>query len=111
LKEKYGGNPRLILLDTPVNGLALIEKCDLVVGGGGTMNREASLFSVPVYSTFGGTRGAIDSYLESRGKLTFISAESDFEKIKLVKRKKNVPVRNSSRVLREFIIKEILATA
>ena len=39
-----------------VDGLHLVWLSDLVVSGGGTMNREAAALGVPVYSTFRGRR-------------------------------------------------------
>jgi len=76
------------ILDTPVNGLDLIFYSDLVIGGGGTMNREAALMGIPVYSIFQGEKGVLDAELEEQGRLTFIQSKEDlnqirWEKIKL----------------------------
>lgn len=62
------------VLDRPVNGLDLLYHSDLVIGGGGTMNREAAVLGVPVISIFKGESGAVDEWLESEGKLLNISA-------------------------------------
>ncbi|HEV7967678.1 MAG TPA: DUF354 domain-containing protein [Candidatus Acidoferrales bacterium] len=56
----------------PVNGLNLIWFSDLVISGGGTMNREATALGVPVYSVFRGKIGAVDKYLAAKGRLTLI---------------------------------------
>jgi predicted glycosyltransferase len=72
-----------------VDGLNLIWHSDLVISGGGTMNREAAALGVPVYSIFRGTLGAVDKYLAERGRLTLIETQQDVEsKIRLVKRPK-----------------------
>lgn len=75
--------------DRVVDGLNLIWHSDLVISGGGTMNREAAALGVPVYSIFRGTLGAVDKYLAERGRLIMIETEKDVEsKIRLVKRPK-----------------------
>ena len=70
-----------------VDGLNLIWHSDLVISGGGTMNREAAALGVPVYSTFCGPIGAVDRYLSERGRLVLLQAVEDIErKIQLVRR-------------------------
>ena len=72
---------------TAVDGMNLIWHSDLVVSGGGTMNREAAALGVPVYSIFRGTIGGVDRHLAKEGKLILIeSVEDADEKIPLVKR-------------------------
>ena len=58
------------ILEEPADGPSLILASDLVVGGGGTMNREAAALGVPVYSIFSGPVGAIDRQLAEDGRLT-----------------------------------------
>ncbi len=60
-----------------VDGLDLIWLSDLVVSGGGTMNREAAALGVPVYSIFRGTIGAVDEMLEKEGRLILIRSEEE----------------------------------
>lgn len=67
----------MMVLDIPVNGLDLLAISDLVVGGGGTMNREAAVLGVPVISIFKGEEGAVDHWLESQGLLKTISAADE----------------------------------
>lgn len=69
------------------DGLNIIWNSDLVVSGGGTMNREAAAMGVPVYSIFRGAIGAVDRYLVDQGRLTLIESVSDVAmKIKAVRR-------------------------
>lgn len=69
------------------DGLNIIWNSDLVVSGGGTMNREAAAMGVPVYSIFRGAIGAVDRYLVDQGRLTLIESVSDVAtKIKDVRR-------------------------
>lgn len=78
---------RIIIPEHVVDGLNLIWHSDLVVSGGGTMNREAAALGVPVYSIFRGGIGAVDSFLEKNGKLILLQSVDDVRnKILLVKR-------------------------
>ncbi len=68
---------RMIIPNGPVNGLNLIWFSDLVISGGGTMNREAAALGVPVYSIFRGKLGAVDKYLAEQGRLTLVESIDD----------------------------------
>jgi predicted glycosyltransferase len=63
---------RVIIPRQAVNGLNLLWHSDLVVSGGGTMNREAAALGIPVYSIFRGPIGAVDQQLSAAGRLTLI---------------------------------------
>jgi predicted glycosyltransferase len=77
---------RMIIPGAPVNGLNLIWFSDLVISGGGTMNREAAALGVPVYSVFRGKIGAVDEYLARERRLTLIENAAQIEeKIVLAK--------------------------
>ena len=76
---------QLIVPKAAVNGLNLIWFSDLVISGGGTMNREAAALGVPVYSVFRGTIGAVDRYLAAKHRMVLIESVQDIpQKIKLV---------------------------
>ena len=80
---------KLIIPDHVVGGLNLIWYSDLVISGGGTMNREAAALGVPVYSIFRGKIGAVDRYLSEQGRLVLLETPHDVEtKILLAKRPK-----------------------
>lgn len=69
------------------DGLNLIWNSDLVISGGGTMNREAAAMGVPVYSIFRGKIGAVDHYLADQGRLVLIECVPDIKtKIKALRR-------------------------
>ena len=71
------------------DGMNIIWNSDLVVSGGGTMNREAAAMGVPVYSIFRGPIGAVDRLLASQGRLVMLeSAEQVRTKIQAVRRNK-----------------------
>jgi uncharacterized protein len=78
---------KIIMPDKVLNGLDLIWHSDLVISGGGTMNREAAAMGVPVYSIFRGKLGAVDRYLSQTGRLSLIESRADVSaKIKVEKR-------------------------
>jgi len=79
---------KIIIPEHVVDGLNLIWSSDLVISGGGTMNREAAALGVPVYSIFRGRIGGVDRYLAATGRLVMIEKAEDLRtKIKLERRK------------------------
>ncbi len=98
------------ILDEAVNGLELASASDLVISGGGTMNREAALLGVPVYSIFAGRQGALDASMESDGTITFIRSKAEVEKIKLEQRSSGsgtVPANRLTDRVERFVIEQI----
>ncbi len=80
---------KVIIPDHAIDGLDLMWYSDLVISGGGTMNREAAALRVPVYSIFRGTIGAVDDYLSKSGRLVLVESIDDFRnKVVLKKRDK-----------------------
>ena len=71
------GNRRIVIPEHVLDGLNLIWFSDLVISGGGTMNREAAALGVPVYSIFRGHLGAVDRYLSEQGRLTLLESVED----------------------------------
>ncbi len=68
---------RLSIPEHAEDGLNLIWYSDLVISGGGTMNREAAALGVPVYSIFRGKIGAVDRYLANNGRLVLLESAED----------------------------------
>lgn len=80
---------KTIVPSRALDGLNLIWFSDLVVSGGGTMNREAAALGIPVYSIFRGELGAVDISLERDGRLVVIrNADEVRTKIRLNHRNK-----------------------
>lgn len=95
ISPKWCANGKIIIPNHVVDGLNLIWYSDLVISGGGTMNREAAALGVPVYSIFRGKIGGVDRYLSDTGRLTLIEdAEDVCNKIVLAHR--NRPPRPKS---------------
>lgn len=68
---------KLLIPERVLDGLNLIWHSDLVISGGGTMNREAAALGVPVYSVFRGTMGAVDQHLAAHGRLVLLESPAD----------------------------------
>ena len=117
LREKWphwfdGG--RVIVPKRALNGLNLIWHADLVISGGGTMNRESAALGVPVYSVFRGPIGAVDRHLQAEGRLTLLQSIDEIdEKVAIQKRNKNNALLDGRprKALREIVdhIEAILA--
>lgn len=89
---------KILIPSEVLDGLNLIWHADLVISGGGTMNREAAALGVPVYSIFCGELGAIDKYLSDSGRLTMIKTEEEMlSKIAMKKRTRPVTSDQGSR--------------
>jgi predicted glycosyltransferase len=80
-------NRTMIIPRHAVDALSLMWYSDLVISGGGTMNREAAALGVPVYSIFRGKIGAVDQFLASEGRLILLESPNEVaSKIALVRR-------------------------
>jgi predicted glycosyltransferase len=101
---------KMLVPSHPVDGLNLIWYSDLVVSGGGTMNREAAALGVPVYSIFRGKIGAVDRYLEKTGRLTMIESVAEVRgKIKLERWNRPARPADRNRPVLDCIVRTILS--
>jgi len=100
---------KVVIPKQAVNGLNLLWHSDLVVSGGGTMNREAAALGVPVYSIFRGKSGAVDRQLQNEGRLALIENIDDVNnKILLQLRNKGtIPTDLNSRKALSMIIDHV----
>lgn len=77
MQTQFGRSERVTIPDRAIDGVSLLCYTDLVIGGGGTMNREAALLGVLVLSIFKGAEGAVDRWLKEQGKFVDIDRASD----------------------------------
>jgi len=99
---------KIIFPEHVVDGLNLIWHSDVVISGGGTMNREAAALGVPVYSIFRGKIGAVDRYLSENGRLTLLESVEDVQtKIHLKKRDRSNKLDHTKREALDKIVKHI----
>lgn len=94
LRKKHSSK-NIIIPETVLDGANLLAAADLVISGGGTMNREAAALGVPAWTIFAGKQAAIDEYLISENRLRKIETVEDLAKIELVKKKGRNARRNS----------------
>ena len=71
------GLPSVLVPEHAVDAQSLVALSDLVVSAGGTMNREAVALGVPVYTTFAGRLGAVDTALVEEGRLRILTSADD----------------------------------
>lgn len=94
------------ILTKAVDGISMLKDADLVIGGGGTINREAALLGIPVYSIFQGKRGKVDKWLETKGRITFINSINEVKKIQFKKKKRRDPLvicKNMKKLLADML--------
>ena len=82
-------NSSFLIPERAVDGLNVLYHSDLVIGGGGTMNREAAVLRVPVISIFKGPEGAVDKWLIEQGKMIAIERAEDI--IPLLRKRDKAP--------------------
>lgn len=63
----FEGIDHVTILEPPVDTSSLMKKCDLVIGAGGTMNREAAILQTPVISCYPGETLSVDQYYIDKG--------------------------------------------
>lgn len=74
--EIFEGIENVTIFKPPVDTSSIIKRCDLVIGAGGTMNREAAVLHTPVISCYPGTPLSVDQYYVNKG-LMFRSNDTD----------------------------------
>jgi predicted glycosyltransferase len=100
---------KILIPEHAVDGLNLIWHSDLVVSGGGTMNREAAALHVPVYSVFRGKIGAVDRYLANSGRLTLLETIEDIpRKIRVERRDRQASNSHDGGTALRYIVDEIV---
>lgn len=75
------GVERLVVPASAVDTRSLMYGADLVLGGGGTMTREAALLGAPTYTVFAGKVPAVDSWLESSGRLMRLGSAPELGRV------------------------------
>ncbi len=101
----------LIVPSKVYDGPALISCMDLVIGGGGTMTREAAIMGIPSYSFFRGRLGKVDEALAEQGRLAMLESASRMgDKLRLTKRLQN-PIPDLPAALPAIICDHIIESA
>ena len=66
-QQIFEDDDKITLINPPVDTFSLMKACDLVIGAGGTMNRESALLGTPVISCYPGTLLSVDAYYIEKG--------------------------------------------
>jgi uncharacterized protein len=102
-------NRKIIMPENVVEGLNLLFASDVVISGGGTMNREAAALGVPVYSIFRGKLGEVDRFLSEQGRLVLLESVEDVQsKLKIEKRVIPAAMVPTSRAALNAVVEGIL---
>lgn len=102
------GVDRVIHPTRAYDGPSLVASVDLVIGGGGTLTREAAVLGVPSYTFFQGIKGMVDDALAKEGRLHFLNNPEDVRAtLRLEKRRPELDVQ-SNETLVAFIVDAIL---
>ena len=77
-----GSHKAQVIIPTRVySGPQLILAMDMIIGGGGTMTREAAILGIPSVSFFRGRKGAVDDKLEASKRLKLIQKPEHVEEL------------------------------
>jgi len=95
-------HPNITIVKDAVDGANLIAAADLVVSGGGTMNREAAALGVPAATIFTGRPAAIDEYLCKEGRMIKLGSVEDIAALDL-KKKRSLDLRRRTSVRKEVV--------
>jgi predicted glycosyltransferase len=101
INQNVKSKSKVIFLEKAVDGLQLVSTADIVLSGGGTMNREAALIGTKTYSIFTGKRPYLDEHLESHGRLTFINSKDDITQIKVERIREKKPYDYNKKIVNE----------
>lgn len=99
------------LIKTPVDTFSLMKKADLVIGAGGTMNRESALLGTPVISCYPGKQLSVDTYYINRGLMKRSKNLDEIIELskKLLYEKEENPILETDNLI-DLIVDEIYKT-
>jgi predicted glycosyltransferase len=107
-REALGRVEGFTVPERAIDAQSLIAYADLVISGGGTMNREAVALGTPVYSTFEGRLGAVDERLISEGRLRRLSDPAELDLAARRERPPEARARRDPRVLAELLLSPLI---
>lgn len=85
-----------------LDGLQLISHVDLVVSGGGSMNREAACLNVHALSFFSGQLPCVDKLLQKNGLLSVIHTKEQIDAL-VFNKKKHIKVEHNKQAIIDFM--------
>ena len=103
--------PHVHVIKTPIDTFSLTKRADLLIGAGGTMNREAALLKTPVISCYPGKVLSVDKYYIEKGLMkrsTDLNEIIKLAKELLTKKSKEVELKTDNLI--DLIVDEIYKT-
>lgn len=103
--------PHVHVIETPVDTFSLMKRADLVIGAGGTMNRESALLGTPVISCYPGKQLSVDKYYIKKGLMQRSTDLNEIIKLskELLSDKKNKKELETDNLI-DLIVNEIYKT-
>jgi predicted glycosyltransferase len=95
----------VIIPTKAVDGMNLLYHSDLVISGGGTMNREAAALGIPTVTIFKGPMGAVDQWLIDSGKMIAINNAEEI--VLMLRKRETIPTIHTGRT-KDIIVETIL---
>jgi predicted glycosyltransferase len=93
--KKQHPQTNIIIPPHVLDGANLLYSADLVISGGGTMNREAAALGIPVATIFAGKPAAIDQMLINEKRLMSIEVPNDLQKLLPLRKKTKINARRA----------------
>jgi predicted glycosyltransferase len=93
----------MIIPERVLDGLNLVYCSDLVISAGGSMNREAVVLGVPVYTVFKGKMAGVDRKLIADGVLGVIRSVDELKQVRVTKR-----MRPASSLIGQDILNQVV---
>jgi predicted glycosyltransferase len=78
LDQEFSFQDRAHVLQEVKDGPTLVAAADLVLSGGGTMNREAAVLGIPAWSVFTGKPPHLDECLAKEGRLRWVRNDEEY---------------------------------
>ncbi|MGA1791495.1 MAG: DUF354 domain-containing protein [bacterium] len=97
------GYPNILVPETALDGPNLLYYADLVISGGGTMNREAAVLGTPTYSLFRGKLAAADRHLMELGRMRHIDSAEDIASIPVCRKTSSQRMMDSNHLVKEVV--------
>ncbi|MCK5131582.1 MAG: DUF354 domain-containing protein [Candidatus Sabulitectum sp.] len=105
---KGNHNAKVIIPTRVYSGPQLILAMDMIIGGGGTMTREAAILGVPSISFFRGKRGAVDDKLEALKRLKLIEKPEQVAEMPIERNRSTQPAMEPGETV-QAVVKELLS--
>ena len=112
-RERYAAaSEKVRVPPRTVDGSSLLALADVMVGAGGTMNRESAILGTPTFTVFAAKLGAVDAELIRLGAMKDLRATSERTEVILTKKgAREAAVRfDHGRRISEIVIRDVISS-